>query len=91
MGAELLTKVKIGSKLIEAKVLLGTSEIIIRGEYGMKIPFNEMKLLAAKNGSLTFSFEGKSVSIDVGEKAAKWLGKIKNPKKAKQRQLKMWR
>ncbi len=80
MGAELTTKVKIGSKFFKAKVLLETSEIIIRGEVRMKIPFGAMRSLLVKNGELVFFFDGKSIQILLGEKATKWLDKIKNPK-----------
>ncbi|MEW5799850.1 MAG: hypothetical protein AB1728_12690 [Bacteroidota bacterium] len=80
MGTEVTTKVSIGAKKTEAKVLLETSAIIIRGELGMTIPFNEMKSLTSENGILSFSFKGKKITVSVGAKAEKWLEKIKNPK-----------
>lgn len=80
MGAEITTKVRIGSKELKAKVLLESEEIIIRGVERMKISFREMKSLSAKNGSLSFRFDAETISIMVGEKAEKWLEKIKNPK-----------
>ena len=80
MGAELITKAAINGKPMKAKVMLETSEIIIRGEERLKIPFKGMKFLAAKNGALSFSFGGKDISIEVGDKAGEWLEKIKNPK-----------
>ncbi|MBI2427865.1 MAG: DUF3052 family protein [Ignavibacteriales bacterium] len=80
MGTEVTTKVTIGTERTEAKVLLETNAIIIRGPLKMTIPFSDMKSLASKNGLLSFSVKGKKVAISVGEKAGKWLEKIKNPK-----------
>lgn len=80
MGIERITKVSINTKRTEAKVLLETNLLIIRGEFGMTIPFNEMKSLSSKDGILSFSFRGKRVAISIGVKAEKWFEKIKNPK-----------
>ena len=80
MGTEVTTRVTIGTKKEMVKVLLETGAVIIRGKSGMTIPFKEMKSLASKGGSLSFSFKGEKITISVGEKAAKWFQKIKNPK-----------
>lgn len=80
MGTEATTRVNIGTKRAEAKVLLETGAIIIRGESAMTIPFKEMKSLTSKDGVLSFSFKGKRIAISVGAKAKRWLEKIKNPK-----------
>lgn len=80
MGTELITRIRIGSKLFKAKVLLETNEIIIRGDEGMKIHFSAMKSISVKNNSLGFTFAGKSIKIALGDKAGKWFSKIKNPK-----------
>lgn len=80
MGTEVTAKIRIGTKQSEATVLLETQEVIIRGETRMIIPLKEMKSLKVQAGSLSFSFEGKMISIFLGEKAEKWFEKIKNPK-----------
>lgn len=80
MGAEITTRVSIGRNTFRAEVLLETSEIIIRGDERLKIPFKVMRSLAAKNGALSFTFGGKSLSIDLGNRAITWFKKISNPK-----------
>jgi hypothetical protein len=80
MGVEVTTKVTIGSKRTEAKVLLETAEVIIRGRERLRIPFSQIKSLAVNSGTLSFFFNGQAVSIFLGEKSAKWFEKIKNPK-----------
>lgn len=80
MGTAITTKVRINNREVDANVLLETGALILRGELGMTIPFNEMKSLTSKDGVLSFSFRGKRVAIAIGVKAKKWFEKIKNPK-----------
>lgn len=80
MGTEITTGVTIGAKRTETKVLLETNAIILRGESRMTIPFKDMKSLTSNNGVLSFSFKGTKIAVSVGNKAEKWLEKIKNPK-----------
>lgn len=80
MGTEVTAGVKIGTKRTEAKVLLETSAIIIRGASGMTIPFKEMKSITSKDGVLSFSFKGKRIALVIGTKSGKWFEKITNPK-----------
>jgi len=80
MGNTKKTMVRIGTSAADAEVLLETSELIVRGAKRMRIPFSEMKSLAAKDGALTFRFRDDTVSVDLGADAAKWLDKIRNPK-----------
>ena len=80
MGNTKKTSVRAGSSRFDADVLLETSELILRGEKRMRIPFSEMKSLAANDGALTFRFRHDTISIDLGDDAPKWLEKIRNPK-----------
>lgn len=80
MGNELLTRVEIGDEAAEAKALLETEEIVIRGALKAKIPFAEIKDVAAENGVLRFRWKSSDVRIHAGNDAAKWADKIRNPK-----------
>jgi hypothetical protein len=80
MGNTQKTHVRVGSSRFEAEALLETSELIIRGEKRIRIPFGEMKALAAKDGALTFRFRDEAIAVDLGANAEKWLEKIRNPK-----------
>ena len=61
-------------------VLLETSELIVRGERRLRVPFSDIKSPRAENGALAFKFKGDDVAIEIGKEAAKWLDKIVNPK-----------
>jgi len=84
MGNTKKTSVRAGSSRFDADVLLETSELIVRstsrGEKRRRVPFSEMQSLAANDGTLTFRFRHETISIDLGNDAAKWLEKIRNPK-----------
>lgn len=80
MGNTQKAAIRIGAKRFHGEALLETSELILRGDKRLRIPFAEMKSLAANDGTLSFRFGKDSVSIDLGASAAKWLEKIRNPK-----------
>lgn len=80
MGNTRKTNIRIGAQQFEGEALLETSELIVRGEKRVRIPFSEMKSLAANDGALVFRFRSDTISIDLGDDAAKWLEKIRNPK-----------
>ncbi len=75
-----MVKVTISDRPMKASVLLETAEIIIREKERLRIPFKEMKSLSASKGVLSFLFNGNTISLSIGDKAEKWLEKIKNPK-----------
>ena len=54
MGNEALCRVAYGGEAAEAKVLLETEEIIVRGAMKLRIPFKEGERVAADGGALTF-------------------------------------
>jgi len=80
MGSEALCRVEIGGEAAEAKALLETGEIIVRGALRAKIPFREAKDVAADGGVLRLRWNDRDVRIHVGRDAAKWAEKIRNPK-----------
>ena len=80
MGNEALCRVEIGGEAAEAKALLETEELIVRGALRAKIPFREAKDVAADGGVLRLRWNGLDVRIHVGSDAPKWAEKIRNPK-----------
>jgi hypothetical protein len=80
MGNEALCRVDIGSESADAKALLETEEIIVRGALRAKIPFREAKDVAADGGVLRLRWNDRDVRIHVGKDAPKWAEKIRNPK-----------
>jgi hypothetical protein len=93
MGNEATCRVEIGGESAEAKALLETEELIVRGAVRAKIPFRETTDVDARDGVLRLRWNERDVRVHVGKDAAKWAEKIRNPKsvldklgvKAKQR------
>lgn len=80
MGNEALCRVDLGGNSAEARVLLETDELIVRGGMKLRIPFKEMERVAADGGALTFRWKGADARMLVGTQAPKWAEKIRNPK-----------
>ena len=80
MGNEAQCRVEIGGESADAKALLETEELIVRGDVRAKIPFREAKDVSADNGVLRLRWNGRDVRVHVGRDAAKWAEKIRNPK-----------
>jgi hypothetical protein len=80
MGNEVLTRVEIGDEAAEAKALLETEELIVRGALKARILFAEARDVAAEGGILRLRWNERDVRIHVGRDAAKWAEKIRNPK-----------
>jgi len=80
MGTQALCRVQIGQDSADAKALLETEELIVRGAIKAKIPFREAKDVVAEGGVLRLRWNDRDVRIHVGKDAAKWADKIRNPK-----------
>lgn len=80
MGNEVLTRVEIGGESAEAKAVLETDQLIVRGAIKAKIAFKDMKDVRAEDGVLCLRWKEGDVRIRVGRDAAKWAEKIRNPK-----------
>lgn len=80
MGLETVCTVLYGGESYEPKVLLETEAVICRGALKKTFRFSDMSQVVAEDDALSFRHKGASVEIRVGEKAAVWAEKIKNPK-----------
>ena len=81
MGQECICMVRHEGKYAKAKVLLETSELIVRGELSLKISFSSITALSAADGELRVRTKDGLTILELGvEKAAKWRERIANPK-----------
>jgi len=80
MGHELLCKARSGGKTASGKALLETSEVIFRGDFGLKIPIVSLKSVIARGGELHLKWPDGSVVLELGEQAEKWAHKILHPR-----------
>jgi len=80
MGSEATGTVHFGRRVSKGRALLETDELIFRGDFRLKIPFKDMRSVAAKKNKLTIAFSQGVVVFELGPAAEKWAYKIRNPK-----------
>ena len=85
MGNEALCRVTYDGTSHEAKVLLETDELMVRAPFRMKVPFAEATNVEADGGALNLRWKSRELRIDLGDQAAKWAEKIRNPKSVVQK------
>ena len=80
MGAEANCRVTVGQKTTAGKALLETDELIFRGDgLRLAIPYNDILSVSAKDGTLRVTSTAGIAAFDLGDAAARWAEKIKNP------------
>ena len=79
MGLETTCLVSIGKQSCDSKVLLETTEIVIRGELRRKILFTDIKELTFDDKGLTLVLAEGPVVLNIGSAAEKWAKKILAP------------
>jgi hypothetical protein len=79
MGQEIKCRVDFAGESSEGKALLETSEIIFRGAFRLKIPFQAITALDASHGRLSVKYAGGQAVFHIGKAADKWADKIRNP------------
>lgn len=81
MGDEVKGAARVGDQRHQGKILLETSEIIFRGtDFRLRIPFAEMREVAAADGDLRVKIKDGVTVFEVGAAAEKWREKILHPK-----------
>jgi len=82
VGAELKTRVSFGRTRADGKALLETDELIFRGsDVRLSIPFKAISDLDVRDGKLRVTSPGGTVVFELGDAAARWAEKIRNPPK----------
>lgn len=79
MGQEIKCKVEFGKESSEGKALLESTEVLFRGGFRLKIPFQTITGLEAAAGKLKIQFQEGSATFHLGAAAEKWAAKIRNP------------
>jgi hypothetical protein len=69
-------------KAFTGEALLETAEIVFRGETRIVIPFSSIRTVEASGGQLILNGD---TTLELGEHAAKWAEKIRNPKSVVQK------
>ena len=80
MGLESRCIVRHGGRKTEAKALLESTEVLVRGELSLTIPFRDVKSVRAKDGDLEIAWSAGKTVLELGPHAESWAKKIANPK-----------
>lgn len=80
MGSEAFCRVRFGDQVSEGKALLETTELIFRGDFRLRIPFQDITALRDEDGELHVSFSQGTAVFDLGSDASKWAETIRNPR-----------
>lgn len=81
MGNEATCEVSVDGKRAEARALLETDEVVVRGALKAKLPFRDLVGVEVKGDALVLRTKERTVEISLGSREAeRWAGKIRNPK-----------
>jgi len=61
------------------KALLETAEVVFRGDFRLKVPFGAIRSMSARGGKLSIEFPAGTAVFHLGDEAAKWEARIRNP------------
>jgi hypothetical protein len=80
MGSEAVCRVSYKGEASEGRALLETSELIFRGAFRLRIPFDQIASLDSSDGELRVGYDGGVAVFDLDRNAEKWAAKIRNPR-----------
>lgn len=80
MGSEIDCVMSCGKNVVRGTALLETNEIVFRGALRVVLPLKEIVRAEASDGVLVVRHDGNDYKFKLGDHAAKWEHKIKNPK-----------
>jgi hypothetical protein len=72
--------VEVNGEATDARVLLESDELIVRGTRRLRIRFGEITSLETASGRLTVTWASGTASFEVGDRAERWAERIRNPK-----------
>ena len=75
MGQELKCRVEFDKQSSEGKALLESTELIFRGGFRLKIPFQGIETMEASGGKLKIKLPEGLAVFHLGEKAERWATK----------------
>ena len=80
MGYEKRCTMRYRGETSEGRALLETEEVVFRGDVRVVFPFADIRSARASDGHLHLSTSLGTAVLDLGEDAARWAERIRNPK-----------
>ena len=79
MGQEQRCEARYGGKVSPGKALLETDDLIFRGDFRVSVPLKSIESIESADGVLTVGTGGGKLQLVLGDCAARWADKIRNP------------
>lgn len=80
MGQQIDCRVEFNGDVSSGKAMLESDAIYFHGGFRLKVPLKDINDVSASFGRLSVAFDRGTAVFDLGERAQKWLTKIRNPK-----------
>jgi hypothetical protein len=81
VGQEVACTALTAGRRVNGRALLETDELIFRGDgLRLRIPYASVTSVRAADGVLELDHAGETTTLELGEKAARWAERIRNPK-----------
>lgn len=79
MGLEATCQARMGRETSTGKARLEETDLVFRGDFRFKVPIRDLRRVDVRGGVLHLEWpDGKAV-LDLGDMAARWAEKIRNP------------
>ena len=80
MGDEARATLTYQGRVANGRAKLETDELVFRGDVRLRVPLRSVSAVEAEGDRLLLSWDGEHATLDLGEKAARWAERIRNPK-----------
>ena len=80
LGQEVECTAHWNGKISVGKAHLDTDHVLFRGEFRVKVPFDEVREVRSADGHLLLKTDTTEISLEIGRKSDRWLDAIRNPK-----------
>src|SRR3954465_343520 len=86
MGREARCRVRAGGQAADARALLETDEVVVRGDLRLRLPFAAVRAVAVRGETLVLTGPDGAVELALGAAAAeRWAARVRNPPTLRQR------
>jgi hypothetical protein len=79
MGLEATCDARMGRQTSAGKARLEEMDLVFRGDFRFKVALEDLQKVDARGGALHLQWPDGSAVLDLGEQAARWAEKIRNP------------
>jgi hypothetical protein len=79
MGREATCAVTWKRRRFDAKVLLESESVVVRGDVRLSLAFGSLTRIDVSSGRLTLEAPAGTLVLDLGDEAERWAARIRNP------------